>query len=121
MNLIQQLPINAVVFSPAVGGTECYVIIKKESSIMVRKAHEEDKYQGYKGKFKKPDIGMFVVMRDVAWEEFKQHLTETNSLMIGDTWHDQAAAKSFGIPFLSAELIHQSKNNSQKLSNLLEV
>jgi hypothetical protein len=41
-----------------------------------------------------------MVMKDVALEEFWQTITAENSAMIGDTWHDEAAATSFGIPFI---------------------
>lgn len=50
---------------------------------------------------------MFVVMRDVIKEEFGQVIGQENSVMIGDTWHDETAATSFGIPFIKASVIHQ--------------
>ncbi len=59
---MEQLPINAAAFSPSIGGVACYVVIKKlDGNILIKKAHEDIRYAEYVGKFKKPDIGMFVV------------------------------------------------------------
>lgn len=106
IDLMSKLPINAVAFSPIIGGTACYLIIKKNHQIIIKKAHENPNYHQYIGKFKKPDIGMFVVMKDAALEEFGQIIEKQNTIMIGDTWHDEVAAKTFGIPFINAEIIH---------------
>lgn len=81
-------------------------ITKKDNNIIIRKAHEEPRYQKYIGEFKKPDIGMFVVIKDLALEEFGQTISDSNSVMIGDTWHDEAAAKAFGIKFMDAKIIY---------------
>lgn len=106
--LMDKLPINAVAFSPNVGGITCYVLIKKfDGSLTFKEAHKEARYEQYIGEFKKPGIGMFAVMQDVAWEEFGQIIEASNTLMIGDTWHDEKAAQDFGIPFLVAESIHK--------------
>ena len=81
------------------------VIKRWDNSIILKKAHEDKRYQKYIGQFKKPDIGMFVVIRDIAKEEFAQIIDKDTSIMIGDTWHDEEAAKNFGIPFMNASLI----------------
>ena len=108
IKLMQELPINAVAFSPTIGGVECFVVIKKNEKISIIKAHENPKYSSYIGKFKKPDIGMFQVISDIALVEFGIKIDASNSIMIGDTWHDKLAAESFGIPFLEAKFIHAS-------------
>ena len=67
--LMNQLNLHAAVFSPARGGTECWVMIKKEDNhLEVRKAHEELRYAPFIGEFKKPGIGMFIVIRDLLQE-----------------------------------------------------
>ncbi|HQS83568.1 MAG: hypothetical protein B7Y25_02005 [Alphaproteobacteria bacterium 16-39-46] len=107
-DLMTKLPIKVAAFSPLIGGISCYVLILKPGEgFFLKKAHEDPRYHDYIGHFKKPDIGMFVVIRDIALEEFGLILDEKNSLMIGDSWQDEAAAKSFGIPFKEARLIHQ--------------
>ena len=49
---------------------------------------------------------MFQVMSDIALSEFNVTVDAQNSIMIGDTWHDQRVAEDFGIPFLEAKFIH---------------
>jgi len=109
--LMSQLPIQVATFSPTIGGIECYVIIKKlkTNDIVIRKAHEEKRYQHLIGSFKKPEIGMFVVIQDILKEEFGYSMNSNNSLMIGDTWHDEHAALKKGIAFLDATHIHNMK------------
>jgi hypothetical protein len=108
IDLMSQLPIKAAAFSPTIGGVACYVVIKKtDGSVTIKKAHEEARYKHFIGQFKKPGIGMFVVMRDIAHEEFGQIINETTSTMIGDTWHDETAATAFGIPFIHASSVHE--------------
>ncbi len=97
---MSKLPINAAAFSPSIGGIACYVLIKKSADNIIIKAHEGPKYSEHIGRFKKPDIDMFVVMRDVAMEEFGQIINSDNCTMIGDTWHEEEAAKAIGIPFI---------------------
>ena len=58
------------------------------------------------GKFKKPDIGMFIVMKDIIIEKFGKKFHKSNTVMIGDTWHDEKAAKNFDIDFIKAQDIH---------------
>ena len=114
--LMTQLPINAAVFSPSIGGIACYVVIKKlDGNLFIKKAHEDPLYAEYIGKFKKPDIGMFVVIRDIALEEYNQAIDKNSAIMIGDTWHDKAAAESFGINFIEASVIHRSGASTLKL------
>lgn len=109
MDLMRVLPIHMVAFSPLKGGTACYVLIKKpDGAIVMKKAHEEERYQKYQGHFKKPDIGMLVVLKDTAAEEFCVSITPTNSLLIGDMDQDKEAAHAFGIPFVDAQMIHGS-------------
>jgi hypothetical protein len=106
--LMENLPINAAAFSPSIGGVACYVLIKKlDGNMAFKKAHEEARYEQFIGQFKKPGIGMFMVIKDIAWEEFGQRIEAGNTMMIGDTWHDEKAAQDFGIPFLAAENVHQ--------------
>ncbi len=90
------------------GGVACYVVIKRfDNSIHIKKAHEDPRYREFIGQFKKPGIGMFVVIKDIAQEEFGQIIHKNNSAMIGDTWHDETAAKDFGIPFIDAKILHE--------------
>ena len=107
--LMTKLPINAAAFSPAIGGVECYVVLKKGDNISIIKAHEDPRYKEYIGEFKKPGIGMFAVMKDVAAEEFGQVIDAQSSVMIGDTWHDETAATAFGIAFMDASVVHDSE------------
>lgn len=107
-DMMSVLPISAAAFSPAIGGVACYVVIKDKENIIVKNAHEDARYHEYVGKFKKPDIGMFYVMRDVVQEYFGEDISKDTTVMIGDTWHDEAAARSFGIDFIEARLIHEA-------------
>lgn len=105
--LMQLLPIDAAAFSPYIGGIACFVVIKGIGNIFeIYKAHEDPQYKGYIGKFKKPDIGMFAVIKDIARERFGEKVDGENSLMIGDTSYDEAAAFNFSIPFLHVDKIH---------------
>ena len=111
--LMTQLPINAAAFSPSIGGIACYTVIKKlDGNLFIKKAHEDPRYAKYIGEFKKPGIGMFVVMRDIAREEYSQIIDKNTAIMIGDTWHDEQAAESFGISFIDASVIHEREKNS---------
>lgn len=101
--LMTQLPIKAVVFSYALGGTECWVLIKTDTDIEVRKAHEDTRYLHLKGYFQKPDTGMFQVIKDIMHE---LHSKTDDLLFIGDTLQDQQAAQAFGIAFKHAHEIH---------------
>ena len=105
--LMEQLPITAAVFAPTIGGTECWVVIKDSccGGVELRKAHEDPRYAEYIGKFKKPDAGMFAVIRDLL-AEFDLPMTEANTVVIGDAWQDQAAAKLANLPFIPAQYIH---------------
>ncbi len=112
IELMGKLPINAAAFSPTIGGIECFVVIKKaDGSIVAKKAHEDPRYKQYIGHFKKPGIGMFVVMQDIAAQEFGLVVDRSSTVMIGDTWHDEAAASEFGIGFVDARQIHQRAHN----------
>ncbi len=94
------------------------MVINKNGKITTIRAHENPKYISHIGKFKKPGIGMFQVISDIALKEFGTKVDSDNSIMIGDTWHDKAAAKSFGIPFLSAKFVHNNHiSNKPYLSN----
>lgn len=113
--LMEQLPIKVVLFSPAAGGTECWAVVKDSccGNIDIRKAHEELRYSEYVGRFKKPDIGMLAVLKDLLAElEIMQ--AEDMMLMIGDTWHDQKAADFLDLPFIPAAYIH-GKMSEQEL------
>jgi len=50
---------------------------------------------------------MFVVLKDIVEEEFGQILNSTNTLVIGDTWDDEAAAKNCDITFKNGKIIHE--------------
>lgn len=110
IEIMKILPVNAAVFSPEIGGVACYIVIKKNHEFIIKKAHEDIRYKTHIGHFKKPDIGMFIVMSDIASEEFGITITQENSLMIGDTWHDEAAANKFGITFLDAKIVHTKQS-----------
>lgn len=113
--LMERLPIKIVAFSPAIGGVECYVLIKRKSNIVpeIRKAHEDPRYHCLIGKFKKPDIGMLIVIKDLLKEEFNIHAQDpTTLLMIGDTWHDKEAAQRAGFSFLNAAQVHELNKKS---------
>jgi histidinol phosphatase-like enzyme len=109
--LMEQLPVQVAVFSPAIGGTECYVVIKKTDSddIIVHKAHEDIRYRHLIGQFKKPGVGMLVVIRDILDTEFGITMNADSAIMIGDTWHDEYAASAMGIQFVDASRIHTMK------------
>jgi phosphoglycolate phosphatase-like HAD superfamily hydrolase len=107
IDLMKKLPISAAAFSPLKGGVACYVVLKKDNGINIIKAHEDQRYKEYIGKFKKPDIGMFVVIKDLAEKEFNLVISYETTAMIGDTWQDKEAAKSFNVPFLGANEIHE--------------
>ena len=106
--LMKKLPITAVAFSPKIGGVACYIIIKKGEKIIIKKAHQDPRYAHLIGRFKKPDIGMFVVMQDILLNEFGININKENTAMIGDTWHDKAASEKFGIKFIEAKTIHNT-------------
>jgi hypothetical protein len=110
-NLMGQLPIDAAAFSPTIGGTECYLVIKKSDSIIIKEAHKDPRYKDYIGYFKKPDIGMFAVIQDLIQEKFSKVVNKKTTTMIGDTWHDQKAAQTFGINFIEAKVIHKQFSN----------
>jgi hypothetical protein len=100
--LMMKLPITIATFSPAIGGSQCYVVIKdSEGEFSTLKAHEDIRYQKYANQFKKPGIGMLAVIKDLVQQD------PADMIMIGDTWHDKIAAQKFGIPFLDAKHIHQ--------------
>lgn len=111
IDLMENLPINAAAFSPYIRGVACYVAVRRfDGSIFVKKTHEDLRYQKFIGQFKKPGIGMFIVIQDIAREEFGQIIDVKNCVMIGDTWHDEIAAKDFGISFIDAKTIHQPRD-----------
>ncbi len=119
--LMEQLPITAAVFSPANGGTECWVLVKDSccGTVEVIKAHEDLRYEDYIGQFKKPDLGMFVVIRDML-EELEIAMSAENTVMIGDTWHDEVAAQGVGIGFLHANVIHNAAMSKANASGYSE-
>jgi hypothetical protein len=105
--LMSKLPISMATFSPAIGGTECYVVIKHSSAddLEIRTAHEDQRYMHLVGQFKKPGIGMLMVIQDLLQELYDTKDT-TNLFFIGDTWHDEHAARAMTIPFIPAQNIH---------------
>ncbi len=67
--LMQKLPISFAVFSPSIGGTECYVVDQEQAI----KAHENPKYKSLIGQFKKPGVGMLVVIQDIIQAKYKDY------------------------------------------------
>lgn len=110
--LMNQLPVAIATFSPAIGGTHCYVLIKQSlnNDFEVRKAHEDPRYNHLIGQFKKPGTGMLVVIQDLLQELDYAH-GSTKLFFIGDTWHDEHAAMAVGIPFIRAQHIHALPEN----------
>lgn len=105
--LMDELPITIATFSPAIGGTECYVVIKRSptDALEIRKAHEDVRYQHLIGKFKKPDTGMLIVIQDLI-KEIGYESISTELLFVGDAWQDEQAATACDITFIPAQLIH---------------
>ena len=111
--LMEKLPISAATFSPAIGGVECWVMIKHATGTMeIRKAHEDVRYQHFIGHFKKPGIGMLVVIEDLVAELFNQTVDATTTIFVGDMLPDQQVAESFGIPFIEAQKIHTMRHDT---------
>jgi hypothetical protein len=105
--LMETLPISLATFSPAIGGVECWIMIKHASGeIEIRKAHEDPRYQHLIGYFKKPGVGMFVVIQDLVAELYNQTIDRNTTVFVGDMLPDQQAAENFGIPFIEAHKIH---------------
>jgi histidinol phosphatase-like enzyme len=104
--LMLELPISIAVFSPAIGGTQCWALIKEaDNQITIFKAHEDERYRHLIGTFKKPDIGMLVVIKELLRE--KGIVCDgTNTVFIGDAWQDMKAAHGAQLPFLHAKHIH---------------
>jgi histidinol phosphatase-like enzyme len=124
-NMMNDLPIKAAAFYSLIGGVACYVVLKKNDSFEIRKAHEDQKYANHIGEFKKPGIGMLMVIKDLVKNELGMNITNPNEVIfIGDTWHDREAATKVGIPFMHAETVHNVKNEHdfieqyKKLTNL---
>lgn len=92
-NIMAQLPTVAAVFAPPIhgsmGGTDCYVVLKRNNKISTYALHEEERYKQYIGAFKKPAIGMFVVIRDLLQEVFGIIMDAKNTIKIDDSWHDK--------------------------------
>jgi len=104
--LMEKLPIKVCVFSPKIGGSECYVLLKIGDRIKIIEAHRDSRYKYFIKRFKKPDIGMLVVLRDIIEENFRYFISNHNAILIGDAWYDKEVAKRFSLPFLDAKLIH---------------
>lgn len=112
--LMDKLPISIATFSPAIGGVECYAIIKKKpGEFDIRQSHKEARYKNLIGQFKKPGIGMLIVIQDLLDELYSDKLDPSYAIMIGDSWHDEEAAKSVGIPFVKAQIIHNNSSASK--------
>lgn len=110
--LMNKLPIRLATFSPAIGGTQCYVLIKHmlNDDFEIRKAHEDQRYHHLIGQFKKPGTGMLTVIQDLLHELRHAH-ESTKLFFIGDTWHDEYAAATVGIPFIAAQKVHLLPEN----------
>lgn len=106
--LMAKLPIHIATFSPAIGGTECWVIIKKsDTDFEIREAHTDTRYTNLIGQFKKPESGMLLVIKDILQEVLETSIEPKSMTFIGDTEHDKIAAQTLGIPFVWAYRIHQ--------------
>ena len=105
--LMNKLPVKAALFSPKIGGVECYLLhIEENNEMKLIKAHEDSRYFKLIGQFKKPGIGMFQVLSDFIELKHNIKIDAQNAIMVGDTWHDEKAAQSFGLPFIEAKNIH---------------
>lgn len=115
--LMWYLPIQIAVFSPKIGGVECYALVYNQAggSLEVVELHSIARYAEWVGRFKKPDIGMFVVIRDLLYERYNLEFQHHRSVMIGDSWQDEKAALDFGLPFVEAKHVHE---NTVSLSTL---
>lgn len=108
--LMLDLPISVAVFSPAIGGIECWVVIKEANNrFTIFKAHEDERYQHLIGTFKKPGTGMLVVIKDILLERGIV-CDDTNAVFIGDAPQDMQAAHAAKLPFLHANHIHLVEN-----------
>jgi len=107
-DMMQKMPIAAAAFSPRAHGAECWVVLFVDGALQTIKAHEDDRYKEYINSFKKPGIGMFVVLSDIVEEFFSRKVGPENSVMIGDLPQDMEGAVAFGIPFVPADFIHRS-------------
>ena len=107
-HFMNQLPISIATFSPAIGGTQCYAVYRdKNGATQIRKAHEELSYAHLKGAFKKPETGMLQVITDLVSELYGALPSAQDSRMIGDLWFDEAAARAYHLPFISAFKVHE--------------
>ncbi|MGN6670741.1 MAG: hypothetical protein ACTHJ4_04310 [Candidatus Nucleicultricaceae bacterium] len=106
--LMWRLPIQMAVFSPKIGGVECYAVVSNYvlGVFEVVEIHNDPRYKEWVGRFKKPDVGMFVVIRDLVREYRGIDVIAENTLMVGDSWQDEKAALDFGLPFLNAKHVH---------------
>lgn len=105
--LMNRLPISMSVFSPAAGGTECWVVIKRGTEkFEVIKAHENAIYAHLIGAFKKPNAGMLEVIKDYVQLEYALDLHNAKPLFVGDSPYDKQAAHAYNIPFVDALDIH---------------
>lgn len=111
--LMLALPVSIAVFSPAIGGIECWVLIKnKDNTFLIFKAHEDDRYKHLIGTFKKPDTGMLSVIKGIL-QERGIRCDDTNAIFIGDAWQDMKAAHDSGLSFLHARHIHCMKDDQE--------
>ena len=111
--LMLNLPVSIAIFSPAIGGTECWVLTKNENNdFSILKAHEDERYQHLIGQFKKPDIGMLTVVKDLLQERGIE-CNDVNTVLVGDAWQDMKAAHDVTLPFLHAGHVHCMKNDQE--------
>jgi hypothetical protein len=108
--LMRILPVSMAVFSPARGGTQCWVLTKEDdSNFSILKAHDDDRYRHLIGTFKKPDTGMLAVIKDLLLHNKGLRCEDINTLFIGDTDQDMQAAHDYMLPFLHAYHVHEGK------------
>jgi hypothetical protein len=103
--LMEDLPITATFFSPAIGGTQCWCVLRKKDEFETRRFHENPEYKDLIGCFKKPDAGMLIVIQDMLRQEFDVN-PAGQIVMIGDMDADRLAAEAVSIPFVHADVIH---------------
>jgi hypothetical protein len=108
--LMEELPITACFFSPAIGVAQCFGATKKETYSF----HDKETYKGLVNKFKKPDYGMMVVIKDFSQILFENiELSSKDFVVIGDMKADEDAAIKADIDFIHADDIHNLRYGNE--------
>ena len=96
--LMDELPIEAALFSPDPEAKECWMVSQGVDG--ARLLHEDKKYSQFSGKFKKPDAGMLLAAMDIYGYK------PEDTVFIGDMDVDEQAAKKAGVKFIHADNVH---------------